>query len=73
MLNPDFNESSFKPSSTEPIIKVSGMNADLDSSDEDSGEDSSHLYYEFNSSSDTDNMEISSMQTKSTIRKAPLI
>ena len=52
ILNPDFNPATFKPSSTEPIVKVQGMNNEIaSSSDEgDDSSDSDHLYYEFNSS-----------------------
>lgn len=53
------------------MIKVSGMNADISSSDESSG-DSDHLYYEFDSS-DNENVDTQSMATKSTDRKAPMI
>ena len=50
-MNEDFNEKNFKPSSVEPMIRVQGMNADLDdSSSSDDSDDSDHLYYNFDSS-----------------------
>ena len=77
--NEDFDEKKFKPSSTEPVVRIQGMKEeDMDSSSSDGdGSDDSALYYEFDSDA-----EVASHTTKSTstmktqgppARKPPMI
>ena len=81
ILNDNFNEKDFKPSSSEPVVRVQGMkNEDMpdehqSSEDEGGRSDDSNLYYEFNS--DEDISEAMSATTKSTLtgqqQKRPMI
>ena len=62
--NEDFDEKKFKPSSTEPVVRIQGMKGeDMESSSSSDGDgsDDSNLYYEFDSDS-----EVASHTTKST-------
>ena len=62
--NEEFDEKHFKPTSSEPIVRVQGMkqeDIEEDSSSSDDGSDDSNLYYEFDSDS-----EVASHTTKST-------
>lgn len=64
--NEHFDEKNFKPSSTEPVVRIQGIkqeNNESDSSSSDGdGSDDSNLYYEF----DSDEADSASHTTKST-------
>ena len=67
MNNENFDEKTFKPSSTRPIVRFHGLveneNESNSSSDDDDSDDS-NLYYEFNS--DSENVDSASLTTKAT-------
>ena len=68
MQNENFKDKDFKPTSTEPMIRVQGMmEGTSDSSDD--GSDDSNLYYEFNS--DSEMSDVASISTMSTTNKPP--
>ena len=50
-MNENFNEKDFKPTSSEPVVRIQGMKDEhLPSDEEDSSSSGdSNLYYEFNS------------------------
>ena len=73
MQNDNFDEKTFQPSSTRPIVRFTGLeeNEDNESSEE---SDDSNLYYEFNSDSEnTDNASSTTKDTKMEENKRPLI
>ena len=49
ILNENFNERDFKPTSTEPIVRVQGMKDENLPSEDESSSGDSDLFYEFNS------------------------
>lgn len=63
ILNEDFNEKNFIPTSTQPVVRIEGMDGSDDSDND--GSDDSDLYYEFNS--DSEQMDIESHTTRSTV------
>jgi hypothetical protein len=71
--NEHFDDKQFKPSSTEPIVRVQGMEGEIGSSDEEGSSDDSNLYYEFDSNDES--ADIKSFTTMSTTQntKRPLI
>ena len=67
IMNENFNERDFKPSSSEPVVRIKGMKDEhLPSDEEDSSSSGdSNLYYEFNSDEGEASEQMSST-TKST-------
>ena len=49
ILNEIFNDRDFKPTSTEPIVRVQGMKDENLPSEDESSSGDSDLFYEFNS------------------------